>query len=195
MARLRQLLDGIKMRRLDDTTGMLSTSDTRLYSLARRSHTSETRPLNSGTTAAPTQSIAGLNEKISGLPPDVEAIEAPFIVRNAGFFYLFTSWDLCCRGTHSTYRTVVGRSKSITGPYVDQAGKPLEDGGGTPFLSANSRWLGPGGESVLVRGSTHPGESDLIVFHAYDATSGKPSMQLSTIDWSGGWPHAAVATQ
>jgi arabinan endo-1,5-alpha-L-arabinosidase len=33
---------------------------------------------------------------------------------------------------------------------------------------------------------------DLIVFHAYDATTGRPSMQLSTIDWSGGWPHAGL---
>jgi hypothetical protein len=32
---------------------------------------------------------------------------------------------------------------------------------------------------------------DLIVFHAYDAETGRPSMQLSTIDWTGGWPHAS----
>ena len=193
--------DGIKMRRLDDTTGMLSTSDTRLYSLARRSHASETRPLNSGSTDAPKQSTAGLNESITGLPPDSEAIEAPFIVPHAGFFYLFTSWDLCCRGTHSTYHTVVGRSKSVTGPYVDKTGKPLEDGGGTPFLSANARWLGPGGESVLIQSTSRTSQApdlqspDLIVFHAYDAATGKPSMQLSTIDWTGGWPHAALATE
>jgi len=189
--------DGIKMRRLDDTTGMLSTSDTRIYSIARRSHASQTRPLNSASTAVPRQSTAGLNEAITGLPPDSEAIEAPFIVPHAGYYYLFTSWDLCCRGTHSTYHTVVDRSRSVTGPYVDQTGKPLEDGGGTPFLSANARWLGPGGESVVMHGLTTigKGNDDLIVFHAYDATSGKPFMQLSTIAWTGGWPHAALTTE
>jgi arabinan endo-1,5-alpha-L-arabinosidase len=83
---------------------------------------------------------------------------------------------------------MVGRSKSVTGPYVDATGKLLTDGGGTPLLVANTRWLGPGGESILL-GQKH---KDLIVFHAYDAKTGKPSMQLSTIEWSGGWPYAAL---
>lgn len=85
---------------------------------------------------------------------------------------------------------MVGRSKSVTGPYVDAAGKSLTEGGGTELLTANARWLGPGGQSVLLG----PKGKDLIVFHAYDST-GKPSMQLSTIDWSGGWPHAALAQE
>ncbi len=173
--------DGIKMRRLDDRTGLLSATDTRLYSLARRSAVGLPR----------TESTAGLNEKISGLPPDSQAIEAPFVVRHGGYFYLFTSWDLCCRGTRSTYHTVVGRSKAVTGPYLDRSGKPLEAGGGTELLTANSRWLGPGGESLLM----DPQGKDLIVFHAYDAKSGKPAMQLSPVDWSGDWPHAALATE
>ena len=173
--------DGIKMRRLDDKTGLTSTTDPRVYSLARRSTGS----------ASPTESTAGLNETISGLPPDSEAIEAPFIVRHAGYFYLFTSWDLCCRGTHSTYHTMVGRSRKVTGPYVDKAGKRLEDGGGTSLLTANSRWLGPGGESLLLT----PGGQDLIVFHAYDSNTGKPSMQLSTLDWIDGWPSAALSSR
>jgi arabinan endo-1,5-alpha-L-arabinosidase len=161
--------DGIKMRHLDDA-GMLSKTDTHTYSLARREKPAEALPGR------------------PGLPPDWQAIEAPFIVYHNGYFYLFTSWDLCCRGLRSTYKTMVGRSKSVTGPYVDQTGKPLTQGGGTELLVANSRWLGPGGESVLI----DPKGKDLIIFHAYDAKTGKPSMQLSTIDWSGGWPHAAL---
>jgi len=194
--------DGIKLRRLDDTTGLASTTDTRIYSLARRSHASETRPLTTGNSQAPaqaaTQTATGLNETITSLPPDTEAIEAPFLVPFAGYYYLFTSWDLCCRGTHSTYRTVVGRSRSITGPYLDRSGKKLEDGGGTPLLTANARWLGPGGASVLTHKgvlSLHLGGKDLIVFHAYDAKTGKPSMQISTLAWNDGWPTAALATQ
>jgi arabinan endo-1,5-alpha-L-arabinosidase len=164
--------DGIKMWRLDDS-GMLSKTDTTLYSLARRARpdTAEAAPPN--------------------LPANYQAIEAPFIVRHGSYFYLFTSWDLCCRGLKSTYRTMVGRSKSVTGPYVDAAGKSLTEGGGTELLTANARWLGPGGQSVLLG----PRGKDLIVFHAYDSRTGKPSMQLSTIDWSGGWPHAALAQE
>ena len=162
--------DGIKMRRLDDA-GMLSKSDTTLYSLARR--------------AKPT---ADAGSGSATLPPNWEAIEAPFIVRRGGFYYLFTSWDLCCRGLKSTYKTMVGRSQSVTGPYTDATGTPLAQGGGTPVLLPNARWLGPGGQSVLINSK---GE-DLIVFHAYDSTTGKPYLQLSTIDWKGNWPHAAV---
>jgi arabinan endo-1,5-alpha-L-arabinosidase len=164
--------DGIKMRRLDDA-GMLSASDATLYSLARRA-----KPEN----AAPAP---------EGLPANWEAVEAPFIVRHNGYYYLFTSWDLCCRGLKSTYKTMVGRSRLVMGPYVDESGKPLTDGGGTQLLVANSRWLGPGGESVLINAKG----KDLIVYHAYDATTGKPSMQLSNIDWADGWPHAGLATK
>jgi arabinan endo-1,5-alpha-L-arabinosidase len=161
--------DGIKIRRLDGD-GILSKTDTTLYSLARRARPADAAP------APP------------GLPPDWEAVEAPFIVHHGGYFYLFTSWDLCCRGVKSTYRTMVGRSKAVTGPYSDESGKPLAEGGGTQLLGADSRWLGPGGESVLM----DPKGTDLMVFHAYDAKTGKPSMQLSTIDWTGGWPHVGL---
>jgi len=161
--------DGIKMRRLDDA-GLLSPTDTTLYSLARRAKPEEAAPA------------------AAGLPANWQAIEAPFIVRHHGYFYLFTSWDLCCRGLRSTYRTMVGRSKSITGPYVDATGKSLADGGGTGLLTANSHWLGPGGGSVFL----HSGDPDLFVFHAYDSKTGRPSMQISTIDWAGGWPHAGL---
>lgn len=162
--------DGIKMRRLDDTTGLLSSKDTKLYSLARRAKPADAAPEH------------------PGLPPDWEAVEAAFVVSHGSYYYLFTSWDLCCRGVKSTYKTMVGRSKSVTGPYVDESGKPLLEGGGTQLLVGNSRWLGPGGESVYMS----PTGDDLIVFHAYDAKTGRPSMQLSTIDWTGGWPHAAL---
>lgn len=162
--------DGIKMRRLNDKTGKLSATDAKLYSLARRA-----KPID----AAPAP---------PNLPPSWEAVEAPFIVLHNHYYYLFTSWDLCCRGTKSTYKTMVGRAKSITGPYVDKTGKPLNEGGGTELLTANGRWLGPGGESILM----NPSGDDLIVFHAYDAKTGKPSMQLSTIDWTGDWPHAQL---
>lgn len=159
---------GIKLRRLDDRTGMAG--DVRIYSLATRRRPEDAAP-------APPH-----------LPPNWEAIEAPFIVHHGRYYYLFVSWDLCCRGVHSTYRTMVGRSKSITGPYVDAQGTPMMQGGGTPLLSADNRWLGPGGESVLMQREA----TDIIVFHAYDAHSGFPALQISTLVWRGGWPHATL---
>lgn len=160
---------GIKMRRLDRATGKLSTTDTTLYSLAARKKPAVEQP------APP------------GLPPDSEAIEAPFILHHAGYYYLFVSWDLCCRGTKSTYRGMVGRSRNITGPYVDQNGVPMLDGGGTAVLTANSAWVGPGGQSLL-----QLPHQEIIVFHAYDAHSGRPALQISTLAWRSGWPVAKL---
>ena len=121
------------------------------------------------------------------MPGDWQAIEAPFVVHHGDYYYLFVSFDLCCRGTKSNYRTMVGRSPNVTGPYVDAEGKPMLHGGGTPLLTGNKRWIGPGGESILQQPS-----GDIIVFHAYDGQTGHPFLQISTIDWSTGWPRAAL---
>jgi len=160
---------GIKMRRIDPKTGKLDPHDGKLYSLASRLKPPDAQP------AKP------------GLPPDWQAIEAPFIVHHGDYFYLFASWDLCCRGIHSDYKVVVGRSRDVTGPYVDTAGKPMLQGGGTLLLTGNQRWVGPGGESVLQQQ-----DGDIMVFHAYDAKTGAPSLQISTITWQDGWPHVAL---
>jgi arabinan endo-1,5-alpha-L-arabinosidase len=159
------------MRRIDAATGKTSDADTKLYALAARAKPDLPEPPK------------------PGLPADWQAIEAPFIVRHGDYFYLFVSFDLCCRGTRSNYRTMVGRSQQVTGPYVDADGKPMLNGGGTQLLWPNSRWLGPGGESVLQRP-----EGDLLVFHAYDAVTGKAALQISTLTWENGWPHAALGT-
>ncbi len=113
---------GIKMRRIDRKTGKLSTEDTKLYSLASRKRPDNPPP------------------NPPGLPGNWQAIEAPFVVHHDGSYYLFVSFDLCCRGTKSNYKTMVGRSRNITGPYVDAEGKAMLEGGGTPLLVGNDRW-------------------------------------------------------
>jgi arabinan endo-1,5-alpha-L-arabinosidase len=111
------------------------------------------------------------------------AVEAPFIVEHGGLFYLFVSFDLCCRGTSSTYRIMVGRATSITGPYTDRAGAALTTGGGTEILATHGGIVGPGGESVLP-------DSDnwLLVYHYYTASGSR--LGINFIDWSDGWPRA-----
>jgi len=132
---------GIKMRKLDRKTGKLSSDDTKVYSLASRYRPEHYDP------AKP------------GLPPDYQAIEAPFIVRHGDYYYLFVSYDLCCRGTKSTYHTLVGRSKEVTGPYLDAAGKNMSEGGATPeerltlaFRLVTARQPRPGELKILVDG-------------------------------------------
>ncbi|HKX27908.1 MAG TPA: arabinan endo-1,5-alpha-L-arabinosidase [Blastocatellia bacterium] len=148
---------GLKLRRIDPETGKLSAKDPTLYSIASR------RPLQ---------------------PP---AIEAPAIVQHDGSYYLFASIDLCCRGKESTYKIVVGRSRKITGPYLDRDGKPMMEGGGTLLMEGSPLWRGPGGQSVLA-----DPQGDLLVFHAYHGMTGRPALQISTLVWKEGWPRAGL---
>ena len=118
-------------------------------------------------------------------PPD--AIEAPFIVRKGDFYYLFVSFDYCCRGAKSDYNIVVGRSKEIAGPYADRDGKPMTEGGGTPVLAGYGRVRGPGHNAVLLRA-----EGDILVHHYYDADeAGAVKLQVRSLRWAkDGWPIA-----
>ncbi|KRA75050.1 ABC transporter substrate-binding protein [Caulobacter sp. Root656] len=123
--------------------------------------------------------------------PRPSAIEAPCIVERDGWFYLFASFDFCCRGADSTYYTVVGRSKAVAGPYVDRDGKPMIKGGGLIVLHADldpaKRFKGPGHVAVLREGSR-----DHIVYHAYDARKGGvPTLRIQPLGWTDdGWPVA-----
>lgn len=76
------------------------------------------------------------------------AVEAPFIFKHGKYYYLFVSFDYCCRGERSTYKTVYGRSKKITGPYYDQKGQPMTKGGGTYLYGPNEEFFGVGHCSV-----------------------------------------------
>lgn len=123
-------------------------------------------------------------------PPD--AIEAVFIIQRAGNYYLFASFDFCCRGAESSYYTVVGRSQDILGPYVDKSGKPMLEGGGTLVLAAapgESRWFGPGHCAVL-----RDEDKDYLVYHAYDgAHGGRPTLRIAPMGWTDDeWPVAFV---
>ncbi|HSK96111.1 MAG TPA: arabinan endo-1,5-alpha-L-arabinosidase [Euzebyales bacterium] len=114
------------------------------------------------------------------------AVEAPFIHQRGGWYYLFVSFDFCCRGTSSTYRTMVGRSASPTGPYVDRNGVPLSNGGGTEILASHGAVRGPGHPSVLTDGG-----DDLLLYHYY-ASSGRGSssyLGINLLGWDAqGWP-------
>lgn len=122
--------------------------------------------------------------------PGVRAIEGPYIVRRGGRYYLFASFDLCCRGVESTYNVRVGRSDAVTGPYLDRDGMPMLEGGGSLVLEGYGRVRGPGHASVLEDGGEY-----LLVHHYYDAEDGgTPHLQVRPLVWDAdGWPLAGEA--
>lgn len=119
-----------------------------------------------------------------------DPIEAPFIIVRGGYYYLFASYDYCCKGKNSTYYTVVGRSRSVTGPYLGRDGSSMMKGGGTIFLTADlperQRFRGPGHVGFL-----HDRDgSDYVVYHAYDAEKqGAPTLRIASVSWTDDdWP-------
>jgi arabinan endo-1,5-alpha-L-arabinosidase len=111
------------------------------------------------------------------------AIEAPFIFRHGSYYYLWVSFDLCCQGASSTYRIMVGRSTSVTGPYVARNGTAMTSGGGTQMLAGHGSIHGPGHEAVI-------SDSDAnVLFYHYYANSGASFLGINLIGYdSAGWP-------
>ncbi len=110
--------------------------------------------------------------------------EGSYVFHRGKYYYLFVSFGVCCQGVNSTYHIAVGRATSVTGPYLDEAGLPMTNGGGTILLSTHSNIVGPGGETVLAlpRG-------DLLVYHYYDGNNGGTStLGMNWLGWRDGWP-------
>lgn len=119
-------------------------------------------------------------------------VEAPFIIPHGDWYYLLASYDYCCKGVNSTYYTVVGRSKKITGPYLGKDGSDMMQGGGTIFLRADlqeqQRFRGPGHAGAF----TDKDGTTYVVYHAYDKqANGAPTLRIAPIRWAAdGWPVA-----
>jgi arabinan endo-1,5-alpha-L-arabinosidase len=151
--------DGIHLMQLNPSTGLQSSSNTTVYTIAQR-----------------------------GSPSAGE--EGPFIYSWNGYYYYFAPINVCCNGVNSTYRIIVGRSTSVTGPYVDRGGIALTSGGGTILFSSHGNINGPGGMSVFtdtVSGTQTP----TLVYHYYDGNnSGTPTLGINRLGFdSGGWPY------
>jgi len=120
------------------------------------------------------------------------AIEASSVAYRDNFYYLFVSFDLCCKGVNSTYRVMVGRSANITGPYVDHHGVDMMKGGGTEILAGHANVHGPGGQDVIIDGGVYR-----MIYHWYDANeNGRSKMNIVDLVWSSdGWPSVGPASK
>lgn len=119
-------------------------------------------------------------------------VEAPFIIEHGGFYWLFASYDYCCKGVSSTYYTVVGRARHVTGPYLGKDGSSMLEGRGTIFLRADlpekQRFRGPGHVGI----ARDADGREVVAYHAYDRqTRGAPTLRIAPIRWGAdGWPTA-----
>ncbi|MDG4762572.1 family 43 glycosylhydrolase [Solwaraspora sp. WMMD406] len=111
-------------------------------------------------------------------------IEAPVMVKRGAWYYLYVSFDRCCQGADSTYRVMVGRSASTTGPFVDRAGRDMLSGGGTQILASHGGINGPGHQAVLA-----DSDGDYLLYHYY-ANNGSALLGINRIGYdAAAWPY------
>ena len=119
------------------------------------------------------------------------AYEGTYIHKRGDYYYLFASTGSCCEGLKSTYQTVVGRSKSLYGPYVNKAGERMLDNKHEILLSGDDNVKGTGHDSQII---TDDKGQDWIFYHAYDVKSPNAGrkMYMDRVTWVDGWPHIGV---
>lgn len=122
------------------------------------------------------------------------AFEGALIHKRGNYYYLFASTGSCCEGVRSTYETVVGRSKSLMGPYVDRNGASMLNNNRTVIIRKNTQWIGPGHNSEII---TDDEGQDWIMYHAYSAKTPDVGrvLMLDRLKWDGlGWPSVESAS-
>jgi arabinan endo-1,5-alpha-L-arabinosidase len=119
---------------------------------------------------------------IASRPNNGGAVEAPYIFRRGNYYYLWASFDRCCQGAASTYRLMVGRSTSVTGPYVDRNGVSMMNGGGTQMLASHGSIHGPGHNAVF-----SDSDADVLVYHYYN-DAGTAQLGINLIRYENDWP-------
>jgi len=111
--------------------------------------------------------------------------EAPYIIRNGNYYYLFYNRGVCCAGTNSTYYVQMGRSTTPDGAYVDRSGLNLLNGGGTTVLSSSGTYYGPGHIGLFQENGTN-----YVTHHYYDGfENGLPKLSIANLQWDAAqWP-------
>ena len=114
--------------------------------------------------------------------------EATDLEYRDGWYYLLGTHGTCCDGANSTYNIVVGRSRKITGPYLDNMGREMLKGGGKMVVAARDRLIGPGhfGRLVLEEGV----EKMSCHYEADLDQSGRSVLGILPLLWKDGWPVA-----
>lgn len=114
--------------------------------------------------------------------------EASVMIYHDGWYYLMVTHGSCCRGADSGYNIRVGRAKKVTGPFVDNMGVDMIQGGGKLFVTSGARVVGPGHFGLLDLGG---GVQKFSLHYEADFDKGGASvLDIRPLQWRDGWPVA-----
>jgi arabinan endo-1,5-alpha-L-arabinosidase len=114
--------------------------------------------------------------------------EASDLIYRDGWYYLLATHGSCCRGADSGYNIRVGRSKILFGPYVDNMGVQMLQGGGKLFVGSGGRVIGPGHFGLFDLGG---GVQKFSCHYEADLDRGGASvLDIRPLLWKDGWPVA-----
>lgn len=131
----------------------------------------------------------GLRRHPNRAPIDVAInSEASVPIYHDGWYYLLVTHGSCCQGANSTYNIRVGRSRKVTGPYLDNMGIDMIEGGGKLFAGSRGRHVGPGHFGLLDLGA---GVQKFSLHYEADLDRGGISvLDIRPLLWRDGWPVA-----
>ena len=114
--------------------------------------------------------------------------EATDLIYRDGWYYLLGTHGTCCDGVNSTYNIVVGRSRQVTGPYLDNVGRDMFHGGGKMVIAAGDRVCGPGhfGRTIIDEGV----EVMSCHYEADFEQGGRSVLGIRPLLWKNDWPVA-----
>ena len=114
--------------------------------------------------------------------------EASIVIFRDGWYYLLLTHGSCCAGANSSYNIRMGRSRRITGPFLDHTGIDMLQGGGTLFVGSGGRVIGPGHFGLLDLGD---GVQKFSMHFEADLDRGGISvLDIRPLLWRDGWPVA-----
>ena len=117
--------------------------------------------------------------------------EASDLMYRNGWYYLLGTHGTCCDGVNSTYNIVVGRSRKVTGPYLDNVGRDMLQGGGKMVIAAHDKVVGPGHFGRIIEGEGV--EKMSCHFEADYDQSGMSVLGIRPLLWKNDWPVAGDA--
>src|SRR5688572_25616661 len=114
--------------------------------------------------------------------------EASIVIFRDGWYYLLVTHGSCCAGANSSYNIRMGRAKKVTGPFLDNMGIDMLQGGGKLFLGSGGRQIGPGHFGLLDLGDGV--EKFSLHFEADLDRGGISVLDIRPLLWRDGWPVA-----